>query len=186
MYGPNYVKLSRVFAVQLLSMFIGHYTALPEHHPRSDSTPIGHWPHSHAITASIRLALTHTLRATHAARDSNLDTFDSLSGCPQPVGGAPSRRTNTSAGSWGTQARPDGSELVVPRRASWPELEGNRIVLNATKQRAVSQAPKFLGRASHQRRRVPLPCGRVVITSWGSKGGASLPPSPCEGQLQLP
>jgi hypothetical protein len=29
MYGPNYVKLSRVFAVQLFSMFIGNYAALP-------------------------------------------------------------------------------------------------------------------------------------------------------------
>jgi hypothetical protein len=58
MYGPNYVKLSRVFAVQLLSMFSEHHTALPP--VRSDP----HWPHIHAITASIRLALT--------ARDSNL------------------------------------------------------------------------------------------------------------------
>jgi hypothetical protein len=57
MYGPNYVKLSRVFAVQLLSMFIEHYTALPP--VRSDP----HWsPHSHAIIASIRLALTQTLQ----------------------------------------------------------------------------------------------------------------------------
>jgi hypothetical protein len=48
MYGPNYVKLSRVFAVHLFSMFIGHYAALPP--VRSDP----HWPHSHAITASIR------------------------------------------------------------------------------------------------------------------------------------
>jgi hypothetical protein len=30
MYGPNYViKLSRVFAVQLFGMFIGHYATLP-------------------------------------------------------------------------------------------------------------------------------------------------------------
>jgi hypothetical protein len=56
MYGPNYVKLSRVFAVQLFSMFIGHYAALPPF--RSDP----HWPHSHAITATIRLALTHALQ----------------------------------------------------------------------------------------------------------------------------
>jgi hypothetical protein len=55
MYGPNYVKLSRVFAVQLFScMFLEHYAALPP--VRSDP----HWPHSHAITASIRLALIHT------------------------------------------------------------------------------------------------------------------------------
>jgi hypothetical protein len=57
MYGPNYVKLSRVFAVQLFSMSIGHYAALP---PPVRSDP--HWPHSHAITAFIRLALTHALQ----------------------------------------------------------------------------------------------------------------------------
>jgi hypothetical protein len=56
MYGPNYVKLSRGFAVQLFSMFIGHYVALPP--VRSDP----HWSHSHAITASIRLALTYALQ----------------------------------------------------------------------------------------------------------------------------
>ena len=56
MYGPNYVKLSRPFAVQLFSMFIGHYAALSP--VRSDP----HWSHSHAITASIRLALTHALQ----------------------------------------------------------------------------------------------------------------------------
>jgi hypothetical protein len=57
MYGPNYVKLSRVFAVQLFSMIIEHYAALPP--VRSDP----HWSHSHAIIASIRLApLTHTLQ----------------------------------------------------------------------------------------------------------------------------
>jgi uncharacterized protein YbdZ (MbtH family) len=59
MYGPNYVKLSRVFAVQLLfSMAIEHYAALPP--VRSDP----HWSHSHVIIASIRLALTHTLQHT--------------------------------------------------------------------------------------------------------------------------
>jgi hypothetical protein len=58
MYGPNYVKLSRVFAVQLFSMIIEHYAALPP--VRSDP----HWSHSHAIIASIRLALTHTLQHT--------------------------------------------------------------------------------------------------------------------------
>jgi hypothetical protein len=56
MYGPNYVKLSRVFAVQLFNVFIGHYAALPP--VRSDH----HWSHSHVITASIRLALTHSLQ----------------------------------------------------------------------------------------------------------------------------
>ena len=68
MYGPNYVKLSRVFAVQLFSMIIEHYAALPP--VRSDP----HWSHTHAIIASIRLALTHTLRAIPTARDSNLDS----------------------------------------------------------------------------------------------------------------
>jgi hypothetical protein len=56
MYGPNYVKLSRVFAVQLFSTFIGHYAALPP----VRSGP--HWPQSHAITASIRLALAQVLQ----------------------------------------------------------------------------------------------------------------------------
>jgi hypothetical protein len=56
MYGPNYVKLSRVFAVHLFSMIIEHYAALPP--VRSDP----HWSHSHATIASIRLALTHTLQ----------------------------------------------------------------------------------------------------------------------------
>jgi hypothetical protein len=36
-------------------------------------------------------------------------------GAPVGAGGAPSRRTSTSAGSWGIQARPDSSKLVVPR-----------------------------------------------------------------------
>jgi hypothetical protein len=58
MYGPNYVKLSRVFAVQLFGMIIEHYAALPP--VRLDP----HWPHIHAITASIRLALIHTLQHT--------------------------------------------------------------------------------------------------------------------------
>jgi hypothetical protein len=54
----TYVKLSRLFAVKLFSISIGHYTAVPLY-PRYDSTPIGH---GHAITASIRLALTHALQ----------------------------------------------------------------------------------------------------------------------------
>jgi hypothetical protein len=63
----NYVNLSRVFAVQLFSMFIGHYAALPP--VRYDP----HWPHSHAITASIRLPRPpHPCTATRTARDSNL------------------------------------------------------------------------------------------------------------------
>jgi hypothetical protein len=40
-------------------------------YPRSDPTPVGPTD-SHAITASIRLAFTHTYTATPAARDSNL------------------------------------------------------------------------------------------------------------------
>jgi uncharacterized protein YbdZ (MbtH family) len=51
--------------VQLFSMFIGHYAALPP--VRSDP----HWPHSHAITASIRLAL---LALTHALQHPLLAT----------------------------------------------------------------------------------------------------------------
>jgi hypothetical protein len=34
MYGPNYVKLSRAFAVQLFGVIIEHYTTLP---------PVGLW-----------------------------------------------------------------------------------------------------------------------------------------------
>ena len=69
MYGPNYVKLSRVFAARLFSMIIEHYAALPP--VRSDP----HWSHSHAIIASIRLALTHTLQHTLlATQTSNLDS----------------------------------------------------------------------------------------------------------------
>jgi hypothetical protein len=55
--GPNYVKL--------FSVFIGHNTALPP----VQSDP--HYPHIHAITASIRLAITktpqHQLRATQTS-----------------------------------------------------------------------------------------------------------------------
>jgi hypothetical protein len=53
----------------------------------------------------------------------------------------------------------------LPHAAAAPsqsELEGNRIVRKATKQGPAPQAPKYLGRASHQRRRVPCavrPCG---------------------------
>jgi hypothetical protein len=45
MYGPNYVKLSRVFAVQLFSMFSGHYTAYrAAPGPIRPPLAIGHWP----------------------------------------------------------------------------------------------------------------------------------------------
>jgi hypothetical protein len=66
MYGPNYVKLSRLFAVQLFSMIIGHYAALPP--VRSDPC----WSHSHAITARLHLSRPHPGTATPTARDSNL------------------------------------------------------------------------------------------------------------------
>jgi hypothetical protein len=80
MYGPNYVKLSRVFAVQLFSMFIEHYAALPP--VRSDP----HWSHSHAITASIRLALApltahalqHPLLATQTSTVATTTCLDYL------------------------------------------------------------------------------------------------------------
>jgi hypothetical protein len=70
MYGPNYVKLSRVFAAQLLSVVVVHYAALPP----VRSGP--HWPHSHAITTSIRLPRPRPGTATAApgARDPNLDS----------------------------------------------------------------------------------------------------------------
>jgi hypothetical protein len=62
MYGPNYVKLSRVFAVQLFGMIIEHYAAYYAALPPVRSTPIGptampSWP-----PFSIRLALTHALQ----------------------------------------------------------------------------------------------------------------------------
>jgi hypothetical protein len=75
-YGPNYVKLSRFYAVQLFSMCIGHYAALPP--VRSDP----HWPHSYAITASIRLALTqalqHPLLATQTSAVATTTCLDYL------------------------------------------------------------------------------------------------------------
>ena len=66
MNGPNYVKLSRVFAVRLLSVFIAHYTALPP----VRGGPC--WSHSYVITASFRLTPTQTHTATPTARDPNL------------------------------------------------------------------------------------------------------------------
>jgi hypothetical protein len=68
MYGPNYVKLSRVFAVQLFSMFIGHYAALPP--VRSEP----HWSHSHAITH----ALQHPLLATQTSKVATTACLDYL------------------------------------------------------------------------------------------------------------
>jgi hypothetical protein len=66
MYGPNYVKLSRVFAAQLFSVITEHYAAL---RPRSDPTPIG-------PTAMPRLhsPRPHPYTAIPTARDSNLDS----------------------------------------------------------------------------------------------------------------
>jgi hypothetical protein len=60
---------------------------------------------------------------------------------------------------------------------SQPELEGNRIVLNATKQVPAPQASKIWGRASHQRRR-----GSKEARREGPLPG---PPFPflCEGQF---
>jgi hypothetical protein len=52
-----------------------------------------------------------------------------------------------------------------PNPKSQPELEGNRTVLNATKQPPAPQAPKIWGRAFPPKRRRGVPCGRV-ITSW--------------------
>jgi hypothetical protein len=69
MYGPNYVKLSRVFAVQLLSVFIGHYTALPpvrfDPHPPLALAPQPchhrlHSPRPHPYTATHTHTHTHT------------------------------------------------------------------------------------------------------------------------------
>jgi hypothetical protein len=59
MYGPNYVKLSRVFAVQLLSMIIEHYTALALTPVRSDPMDPTAMP---SPPPFVRLALTHALQ----------------------------------------------------------------------------------------------------------------------------
>jgi hypothetical protein len=66
MYGPNYVKLSRLFAVQLFSMFIGHYATLPP--VRSDP----HWPAPQPCHHRLHSPRPHPYTATHAVRDSNL------------------------------------------------------------------------------------------------------------------
>jgi hypothetical protein len=42
-----------------------------------------------------------------------------------------------------------GTRAALSQPEPMAELEGNRIVLNATKQGPAPQAPKFLGRASH-------------------------------------
>jgi hypothetical protein len=69
MYEHNYVKLSRVFAVQLFSMFIGHYSALPP--VRSDP----HWPHSpQPCHHRLHSPRPHPYTAIPTARDSNLDS----------------------------------------------------------------------------------------------------------------
>jgi hypothetical protein len=89
MYGPNYVKLSRVFAAQLLSMTTEHYTALPP--VRSDP----HWSHSHAIIASIRLALTltHTLQYPLLATQTStaFDAYPVITCCNTLLQKAPER-----------------------------------------------------------------------------------------------
>jgi hypothetical protein len=66
MYGPNYVKLSSFFAVQLFSMISAHYAALPQ--VRSDP----HWAHSHAMQHRLHSPRPHPYTATPTARDLNL------------------------------------------------------------------------------------------------------------------
>jgi hypothetical protein len=67
MYVPNYVKLSRVFAVQLFSMFIWHYVALPP--VRSAiRPPLAPQPCHHRLHSP----RPHPCTATPADRDSNL------------------------------------------------------------------------------------------------------------------
>jgi hypothetical protein len=68
MYGPNYVKLSRVFAVELLSMFIGHYAALTT--PGPIRPPLVSQPCHHRLHSP----RPHPCTATPAARDPNLDS----------------------------------------------------------------------------------------------------------------
>jgi hypothetical protein len=80
MNGPNYVKLSRVFALRLLSVFIAHYTALPP----VRGGPC--WSHSYVITASFRLTPTQTHTATPTARDPNLGSGNhDMSRLPTPA-----------------------------------------------------------------------------------------------------
>ena len=62
-------------------------------------------------------------------------------------------------------------------RGSQPELEGNRIVLNATKQAPAPQASKIWGRASH------LPTKGGVVEVEVRKGPLPPFPFPCEGQF---
>jgi hypothetical protein len=111
MYGPNYVKLSSVFAAQLFNVFIVHYTALP----LVRSGP--HWHQSHAITASIRFALAQALTAAPSARDPDLDSgnhdMSRLSSFAWPndapihgLAGIPLRRLPTDIGC-GALAPPD-------------------------------------------------------------------------------
>jgi hypothetical protein len=67
MYGPNYVKLSRVFAVQLFSVLIRHYAALPP--VRFDpARPLAPQPCHHRLHSP----RPHPYTATHTARDPNL------------------------------------------------------------------------------------------------------------------
>jgi hypothetical protein len=66
MYGPNYVKLSRVFAVQLFSMFIGHYAGRAT--PGPIRPPLAPQPCHHRLHSPSP----HPCTATPAARDSNL------------------------------------------------------------------------------------------------------------------
>jgi hypothetical protein len=63
MYGPNYVKLSRVFAVQLFSMIFEHSATPGPIRPPLVPQPCHHRLHS---------PRPHPCTATHTARDSDL------------------------------------------------------------------------------------------------------------------
>jgi hypothetical protein len=160
MYAPNYVKLSRVFAVQLFSVLIGHYAAPPP--VRSDP----HWPHSHHRLHSPRPYPPYT--TTPTARDLNLDTLDSR--WVPPVGGAPSRHTGTGGATAGVHAQclrdpgagdkslvasgaPSGSQAKssgVPRGS---QAKSSGAPKQAARQPDEAMSSRASGRASSQTRR---------------------------------
>jgi hypothetical protein len=88
MYGPDYVKLSRFFAVQLFSMSIGHYAALC-HTPGPIRPPLAPQPCNHRLHLP-RASPSPIYTATPAARrDPNpngaTQTPISLYACSQRV-----------------------------------------------------------------------------------------------------
>jgi hypothetical protein len=130
MYGPDYVKLSRVSAVQLFSMFIAHYAALPP--ARSDPRwslspqPCDQRLHSpRPYPADPDFPDTQALQHPPTARDSNLGSanhdMSRASAFVHPIPGRrahprPCRYTPTYA--WCLLPTPnDDSQLPTPNLA---------------------------------------------------------------------